>query len=147
VNTTVVGRVDLAVEVTHSLLPFPITRVITVRNLGAGPASAVRVEIEATKWEYFDDGPADTYLGTFADSGFSCTRSNYYVGSYINYHSGDVITCTGGSIPAGGAATIRIMHLLTTVDDSRNTDATADPQNAIRESFENNNHDTASTRI
>ncbi len=146
-STTVVGRVDLTIDVTHSLLPFPITRVVTVRNLGVGNATGVTVSVEATKWEYFDDGGPDTYLGTIADSGFTCVRSNYYVGSYLNYNSGDVITCSGGSIPAGGTGTIRIMHWLTTTDDSRNTDATVDPQNTIRESWENNNHDTATTRI
>jgi hypothetical protein len=147
ISTNVVGRVDLSVEVTHSILPIPIQRIVTVRNLGAGPASNVRVEIEATKWEYYDDGGPDTLVGMFADSGFTCTRAAYYATSYINYHTGDVITCTGGSIPAGGAATIRLVHWLNTVDDSRNTTATVDPQNAIRESFENNNTDTASTRI
>jgi len=73
------------------------------------------------------------------------TPNNAY--SYINYHSGNVISCSGGNIPAGGVATIRIWHLLTTVDDSRNTSATVDPNNVIRESNESKNHAEASTRI
>jgi hypothetical protein len=146
VNTTVVGRVDLTVEVTHSFFP-PLTRRISVRNVGAGPASGVQVTIEARKWEYFDDGGPDTLVGVFADSGFTCTRQPYVAGSYLNYNTGDVITCTGGSIAAGGTATISAIHLPTTTDDSRITDATVDPANTIREPFENNNHDTASSRF
>ncbi len=146
-STNVVGRVDLTVDVTHALFPLPLTRVVTVRNVGAGNATGAKVVIEATKWEYFDDGGPDVYAGVIVDSGFSCARSTYVAGSYINYHTGDVITCTGGSIPAGGTATIRVVHVLTTTDDSRNTDVTVDPDNTIREPFENNNHDTATTRI
>ena len=105
------------------------------------------VEIEATKWEYFDDGGPDLYVGVIADSGFTCSRAPYVAGTYLNYHTGDVITCTGGAIAAGGRASISVWHLLATTDDSRNTDVEVDPRNAIRESFENNNHATATTRI
>jgi hypothetical protein len=103
--------------------------------------------MEATKWEYFDDGGPDELIGVFADSGFTCSVANYYATSYINYHTGKVFTCTGGTIPAGGTATIRSYWLLSTVDDSRNTDAVADPQNTLGDVRDDNNHATASTRI
>jgi hypothetical protein len=146
VSTTVHGRPDLAVEVSHAFLPL-FQRVVTVRNLGAGPATDVRVVIEATKWEYYDDGGPDVLAGVFPDSGFSCSIAPYYAYSYINYNSGKVLTCTGGTIPAGGVATLRSFWLLTTTDDSRNTDVVADPQNTVREVREDNNHATATTRI
>jgi len=55
--------------------------------------------MEATKWEYFDDGGPDELIGVFADSGFTCSVANYYATSYINYRTGKVFTCTGGTTP------------------------------------------------
>jgi hypothetical protein len=146
VTTTVVGRPDLVAAVEHNTLP-PFKRIVTVRNAGAGPATNVKVVIEATKWEYFDDGPADQLLAIIPDSGFSCTWAHHSFSSYLNYNSGQDVTCTGGTIAAGSTATIAVWHWLTTTDDSRNTDVRVDPDGQIRERWENNNEAEAHTRI
>jgi hypothetical protein len=139
---TVFGRPDLAVSTQFSPLTPPplVQRVTRVQNLGVGAATNVEVRIDAIT---FDPPPgtsgADDSLSIVADSGFSCTRTGapWPLGLY---ELGDRYRCTGGSIAAGGTATITIFHLMHWNSPERKTIADVDLANTIREADENNNH-------
>jgi hypothetical protein len=139
---TVFGRPDLAISTQFwPLTPPPLVqRVTRVQNLGVGAATNVEVMIDAIT---FDPPPgtngADNSISIVADSGFTCSRtgSPWPLGLY---ELGDRYRCTGGSIAAGGTATITIFHLMHWNSPERKTIADVDPSNTIREVDENNNH-------
>jgi hypothetical protein len=142
VTYTVHGRPDLAISTQFwALTPPPLVqRVTTVQNLGVGPATDVVVTIDAIT---FDPPPgtagADDPLSIVANSGFSCARAGA-PSPHNLYELGDHYRCTGGTIAAGGTATISIFHLMHFNSPERRTIADVDPSDAIREVDETNNH-------
>jgi hypothetical protein len=119
---------------------FVLARYVTVTNQGAGPASDIELSIDALT----SDPPpgtagADVLVTPFvADHGFSCTRVSAAWPTNL-YEDGDRIRCTGGSIAAGGSATITVYHAFHWNSPYRRTRVTVDGSNAIREANENNN--------
>lgn len=122
-STTVAERADLAVSLSAPAtayvgLPFDYT--LTVQNLGLGSASGVAVQ--------FTLPPGVAYTSASA-SGWSINAS------------GGVVSFTGGSLNAGGSATLTVSVTASsaaTLTASVGT-VVADPFNAITESNEANN--------
>src|SRR5262249_34713675 len=106
---------------------------------GAGPASSIELSADALT----SDPPpgtagADDFLSVSGDHGFACSRAGSAWPTDL-YESGDRIVCSGGSLPAGGSATITISHLLHWNYPYRRTRVTVDGANRIREANESNN--------
>jgi hypothetical protein len=127
-----IGTPDLTIAKQDNADPIrvgdPLTYTLTVSNNGTAAASNVRV--------------TDTLPTGFVPG--ATTVSNGFTASA----SGQTVTFTGGSIAAGGTATLTIAAstATATVGTKSNT-ARVDPLNAIVESNETNNSITETTRV
>lgn len=102
---------------------------LTVGNSGMNAASGVVVR---------DPLPAGTIFDSFTtDGGFACAV----------VLATNVLTCTDGTIPAGGTRQIEITLVAPPFVGSISNTATVDPFNAIFEADETNNTGTATTLV
>jgi uncharacterized repeat protein (TIGR01451 family) len=134
--------VNLVTDVTDTRDPVPVGEqfswVVTVRNTGTGVATGVAVRDRISRAA--GSSANLSFVGNpFAQPGFACTTTAGGV-DFIE------ITCTGGTIPAGGSATLTFNVTALSPGVFTNT-ATADPGNAIVESDEGDNVDTEFTTL
>ncbi len=131
---TVVPTLDIAITKTApatATTGSPISYTISVPVTGSGTASGVVVVDTLPK---NDTVPLVAFTSASGDHGFTCTQS------------AGVVTCSGGSIPAGQTATITINGTVTGCGVLSNT-AQVDPNNTIPETNEANNITSAGTTV
>ncbi len=130
--------IDLTIGVTQSspsgsVAPNgSLTYTITVGNDGTDPANAVAVR------NFLPAGT--TFVSATGSNQFHCVNSG-------PTSSGVQIDCTGGSIPAGGSATIVINSFAPATPGSYTDQAIVDPMNAIAEGNETNNTASVGTNV
>lgn len=104
---------------------------ITVGNDGTDPVNSVAVR---------DDLPAGMrFISATGTNQFNCIHTDGIASTRVD--------CTGGSIAAGGTATIDITVFAPGTPGAYSNKATVDPDNLIAEGNETNNTDTASTTV
>lgn len=132
-NNQVVGVAGIDLTATKTgpatvAVNSPIQWTITVSNIGNTNAAGVTVD------DVLPAGlPAASATGT---NGFTCARGR-----------GDLITCTGGSIVAGGTATITVNATSPAAAGVLTNTVNVDPANTIGEANEANNTATATTTV
>lgn len=105
----------------------PLAYTLTVGNQGSQQASNITVV------DHLPTGMV--FVNASGNSGFTCTQQNA------------TVTCSGGTLAAGGSATITINVTTPSTGGSLKNTAAVDPFNTIAESNENNNTAEATTVV
>jgi len=130
-TVTAAAQPDLSVTLADSPDPITIGNTVTytlvVSNTGTGNATGITTNF------------------TLPTSGFTFGTTTVAGGFTAGAPAGGVISFTGGSITAGGTATLTITGTATTAGTLTGGGATVDPTNTIVESDETNNTAAATT--